>query len=588
MMPFQLDPRRYYPDAQEQSILIPYLRKYFKFPERSPERNRIASEVSNMLSKFSPHWTHRAVRLWFNNNRTTYIKAESSNNNGSQNQQVKSNPINMSQNLTSTNQPKLNSTVQMSQKPKVGLPPISCFASAPNSAMQSSLPSIEEFSLSSNFPHSITTIPRGSSSDNMFSPHSNFNTNGANSDFASLLNEANQCSQDLEKFAPLSSKINQMCDEFDFRIEWPKYSNTVEFPPHQFSYDLSSLLNSSPRIWINKKFNETELPKIDFYAVDSGMDSYIIDDTVFIHKGSEFVQVSNRIPPEVSCYTTSEKSVWAVTRSKEIYRIDISNFASSPSDAPPQEPEVIVSATSLPSSSSNSSLSSSERNSNESNVSHEQLSLPFHSSQIRLCPCDDKIILYSHDSSLLTVASPDMKIESARIMLLSPCISILKAMNDYSVCSMKGNVAVSLNDLNTGAIIRHFLGHYKEPNHLHLLDDKLLASSAKDSNVRLWDFNNKEPVMTLKTPKKNCKGITGTRNVLITCLENATVNVVDLRMPNESKPLMAFNLENSNSSVNPMTINYVYEENSLNLFLNEIVPKAKLRYVYRTYTNLLS
>ena len=63
------DIRRYHPSSQEQSILIPNLRLYFSYPERSPDRSRIASEVSNQLLKHSDHWSIRSVRLWFNNNK---------------------------------------------------------------------------------------------------------------------------------------------------------------------------------------------------------------------------------------------------------------------------------------------------------------------------------------------------------------------------------------------------------------------------------------------------------------------------------------------------------------------------------------
>lgn len=579
-MPYQLDPRRYYPDAQEQSILIPYLRKYFKFPERSPERNRIASEVSNMLLKFSPHWTHRAVRLWFNNNRTTYIKIDNNDNmyaqNNTNSSTTKSNSINMSQNMMNNqfNMNKMTTSASSSaapQKTKIGLPPISYFASTPSSAMQSSLPSIEEFVSSSPFPRSIPTSPKGSSSDNMFNLHSGPISNSNGPDFASLINEANKCSQDIDKFAPIISKINQICDETNFCESWPDYNNVVEFPPRQFSFDLSSLLNTTPQIWNNKKFTEVELPKIDCYAVNSGLDSYIIDHNIFIHKGTEFVLASDQIPPEISCYTTSNNYVWVTTKSNEIYRIDLIN-------------------NSLNSNENNQfqQLPSTDRQYNDSGVVHSQLSLPFQSSQISLCPCGDKVIIYSHDSQSVTVASPDMTIENRRLNIISPSIITLRAIDNITACSMKNNIAISMNDLNTGNIIRHFIGHSKEANHLYFLNNNLLASSAKDSIVRLWDFNVQNPVMTLKTPRKTCKGITGTPRTLITCLDNATVNVVDMRMPNEAKPLMAFDLENANSNVNPMTINYDAIENSLNLYLIEILPQAKVRYVYRSYTNLLS
>lgn len=63
--------RRYFPTTVEQFILIQHMGKYFSFPERSPDRNKIAEEVASILNPISGHWTHRSVRLWFNNNRNS-------------------------------------------------------------------------------------------------------------------------------------------------------------------------------------------------------------------------------------------------------------------------------------------------------------------------------------------------------------------------------------------------------------------------------------------------------------------------------------------------------------------------------------
>lgn len=66
---------RYYASPQEQKILVQGLIRYFSLPERSQNRNKVVKEVASYLSMISPHWSHRAVRLWFNNNRHTYLPA---------------------------------------------------------------------------------------------------------------------------------------------------------------------------------------------------------------------------------------------------------------------------------------------------------------------------------------------------------------------------------------------------------------------------------------------------------------------------------------------------------------------------------
>ena len=64
------DGKRYYPQQEELNILNQSISKYFSFPERSQERSTFAAEISDQLQKISQHWTKRAVRLWFNNNKT--------------------------------------------------------------------------------------------------------------------------------------------------------------------------------------------------------------------------------------------------------------------------------------------------------------------------------------------------------------------------------------------------------------------------------------------------------------------------------------------------------------------------------------
>ena len=64
---------RYYATKPEQQLLVWGLRQYFSFPERSSNRNKIAAQITAQLQMISPHWTHRAVRLWFNNNKKNFL-----------------------------------------------------------------------------------------------------------------------------------------------------------------------------------------------------------------------------------------------------------------------------------------------------------------------------------------------------------------------------------------------------------------------------------------------------------------------------------------------------------------------------------
>jgi len=67
---------RYFPGQEELSILINSIEEYFSYPERSEERSKIVSSVTGRLNAINAHWKNRSVRLWFNNNKKTYLKQE--------------------------------------------------------------------------------------------------------------------------------------------------------------------------------------------------------------------------------------------------------------------------------------------------------------------------------------------------------------------------------------------------------------------------------------------------------------------------------------------------------------------------------
>ena len=61
---------RYFPSENEMKILIPNLRLYFKYQERSNERKNI---IENTLNELNPNWDYNKVRIWFKNNKKNFI-----------------------------------------------------------------------------------------------------------------------------------------------------------------------------------------------------------------------------------------------------------------------------------------------------------------------------------------------------------------------------------------------------------------------------------------------------------------------------------------------------------------------------------
>lgn len=60
---------RYEPSEFEINVLMNGMITYFKYPERSNNRNYILLQVSNFLKTKCPFWNQRNVRLYFNNNK---------------------------------------------------------------------------------------------------------------------------------------------------------------------------------------------------------------------------------------------------------------------------------------------------------------------------------------------------------------------------------------------------------------------------------------------------------------------------------------------------------------------------------------
>ena len=71
---------RYFPSEGEMPILVNYLQIYFSHPERSLQRSQVVQQVVTLLSTTNKHWSHRTVRLWFNNNKKVFFHQPNSQN----------------------------------------------------------------------------------------------------------------------------------------------------------------------------------------------------------------------------------------------------------------------------------------------------------------------------------------------------------------------------------------------------------------------------------------------------------------------------------------------------------------------------
>lgn len=67
------DNERYFPSEEEHRVLIAKLKEYFTYQERSNDRKNVVNVTYDLLKDNYNHWNPSNIRLWFNNNKTTYI-----------------------------------------------------------------------------------------------------------------------------------------------------------------------------------------------------------------------------------------------------------------------------------------------------------------------------------------------------------------------------------------------------------------------------------------------------------------------------------------------------------------------------------
>jgi hypothetical protein len=63
---------RYQASSEESAILIPLIKEYFSYEERSAQRLEVTTRVLPLLAKWE-HWTKSKVHIWFANNQKKYL-----------------------------------------------------------------------------------------------------------------------------------------------------------------------------------------------------------------------------------------------------------------------------------------------------------------------------------------------------------------------------------------------------------------------------------------------------------------------------------------------------------------------------------
>jgi hypothetical protein len=488
---------RYHPTTVETQILIQGLQRYFALPERSRTRNIVASEVSHHLRCLSPHWSHRAVRLWFNNNKHNYLQ-----------------PTN----------PQLSPSLPRIEPPTapVLIPP----APAPVRLGQSS--SIGSFVVIPPFEPRVPQPPPFQ----QLEPVSFGNPpamDSSASQISSLLELITQTPESAPGYLSLVLDFDTICadvhsargdvdaqqyDTKSFFLDCPSKLESADIPARQDSelrslspirdLPLRSLSYKTPApppqpnggFWRRRALRQTQIRNFEHSALTDNI-------AVFAHLGAvgslREISLTRYLSPNSSWRTYPV----GVTQAIKSVAID-SNCAYL------LTPDSIC------------------RTDIVEHGRTDIFSIQGYPGRGFLATVHGGVVAGFEGSGKMFTLSSSGAIEPFETPYRS--LSCVASFGDFLLCGVSGSSVIRM--MSPTAKESHvFVGHCGPVSGLTTLGERKFASSGRDATVRVWDVRYRFPVFSVATHGIPISGITGTSDFLICALENATLNVFDLRNP---------------------------------------------------------
>ena len=479
--------RRYHPSVQEQNVLTPNLKQYFSYPERSPDRSRIACEVSNELSKISNHWTNRAVRLWFNNNKK--LVDSTSTDTGTEPEVHKG----------------------MSSTSSGGLSSISNSGQPTSNSSSGSSDQTKDISESSG-----TSTPDTTPSQNMEYTIAN--------KLKQLEDEAVWCSYGSKRMQEIISQYNSICLQDPAIVNTTatiKSSNYIEFPspPAQIMpFAIVDLLNKSDenlqrQIWCNRNKRTITIPSTEVNTINNGYAAYVYEQNgaktlsyvANPEYSTEWKSMPIRCETRVSSLTIgSMNSAWAIS-DKFLIRVlfDTQQQVMSVIPGGPLENTCIVS--------------------------------------------DKNFICFSASNhNTLYLTNDQMSIFPVQVLIPCSGITDICLLGGNIVCGISQSTICSLVD-KTGKEIRPFIGHRNPVTHISKITDSIFCTCSSDNSIKLWDSREPRAVATFFANGATPTTLTSSSNYIVSGYDDSKLRTFDIRHK-QAKALLGVEIERQTAS----------------------------------------
>ena len=468
---------RYYPSQAEQQYLIYGCRQYFSYPERSHNRNVTASQVTALLKQISPHWTHRAVRLWFNNNKKSVLGETSPN-------------VIIPEVL---NRPILNNQIEQNQV-----------------YLQSVQPEKHKvrFDISQNESKQLNNFIINSTDINNFYL-----------ELENIINQIKENNNNLKILFELSKKFDYFCQkiiENEKNCNPEKIKNLNKFislpiKNDEFSSNRSISMNDSVDflirsqtpdenlyIWQQRACEDQIILNYDSICINSGIAVYSYQDLS-----------NNNIIISYNQFEQNENNKWNNIKTNISNKID----------------SITINNNFIYASNNSNILKINLNNENIEKISIDSnFGYPILSNYLK-----GIIYGFQHNNNLF--------INENKIFLSENGITSLTSLNSNILYSSKNNF--NIKEINfEGKEINYFIGHTNFIRKIKPLSTNLFCSTSDDNSIQFWDNRTSLSLFNISTKNFFVESITGNENDLLIGYNNKSINVIDIR---NIKPYLSIN-----------------------------------------------
>lgn len=614
------DNKRYYPSQMEQTILSQSVQNYFSKPERSVERNKIAAEVSAKLSQINPHWTHRAVRLWFNNNKHTFNEgnmqtqnpqpqtpmqiqhsvhfAESTYNKNPppqimQGQQLIPGPPgfpNPQSHIPAMQYPMqpplaMNQPIQMSQinpyQPQMNMQPTMQMPK-PHQPVKIQNPPI---SLGKQIKQKVQSTPPTQNSiipTQKVESKPPLQTNWSKiqpdlqKTLSSLLSESLKV--DDSKMPPIIQQYDQLLQDMrsmgqSIDISYTSIQhNSLTYPSDNSDFSFSSNTNLSSQ---EQPAFQTRL-SIDT-KINSQFHASFVDDTC-----AAFVHCARFSPNRALSYEFVDSpqfgNDWRTEKiglNSRIERIVV--------DSDHKCAWMLGTSKLL-----RLHLDPNQRLQSADLIPQNATMYP-----ANLLIYKGVVITGYAESNVLYAVDNRMEVKQIETPFSNNGFSCIASMDDAILCGLTNSAAIRLIDDN-GQEIRSFIGHSDIPIHLAKMSENTFLSAADDRRLKFWDVRQHPPVGDINTKRKSIVSISGCQQYAVYAIHSNQICAVDVRQ-SHLKSVVCVSTEEyqtSNMHYNPasdtLSLFGIADKDGNNdslLFLDD--EGSSRKYIFRRYTNFI-